>query len=137
MQLHLRDSYFDLSSTLIMANVDIDPQNPYSAEEVKELLCDYEESGATFVEFSVAQHLDAAVPVEVEAKLLGDALDVAKDSLLIPAVYTSNPQVMAAAAEHGAQIVVDPNALRTPGALETVASLGFSGLYVLRPECDL
>ena len=124
MQLHLRDSYFDLSSTLIMANVDIDPQNPYSAEEVKELLCDYEESGATFVEFSVAQHLDAAVPVELEAKLLGEALDVAKDSLLIPAVYTSNPQVMAAAAEHGAQIVVDPNALRTPGALETVASLG-------------
>ena len=93
-----------------MANVDIDPQNPYSAEEVKELLCDYEESGATFVEFSVAQHLDAAVPVEVEAKLLGDALDVAKDSLLIPAVYTSYPKVMASAAAHGEEILIATNA---------------------------
>lgn len=124
MQLHLRDSYFELSSTLIMANVDIDPNAPLAPEEIKELLHDYEESGASFVEFSVAQHQNSDVGPDTEAQLLCAALDAAKGSSLVFAVYTSNPQVMAQAAEHGAEIVVDPLALRVPGALETVSSLG-------------
>lgn len=125
-QLHLKDSYFALSSTLIMANVDIDLQAPYTAEDIKELIHEYEQSGASFVEFSVALRQEQGVSVEQESKLLCDALDAAKGGSLIPVVYTSAPQVMAAAAEHGAQMVVDPQALRVPGALEAVANLGLA-----------
>lgn len=122
MQLHLKDSYFDLSSTLIMANVDLDPQDTYTSEEMAELLHDYEDCGATFVEFSV----DNGSSLEEEKARICEALDWAKGSKLIPAVYTSKPEIMSAAAEHGAQLVVDPLALRASGALETVARTGLA-----------
>lgn len=107
-----------------MANVDLDPLSPLSPDEIKELLREYEESGATFVEFSVAQHQDATYSAEQSSALLCSALDLASESLLIPAIYTSDPQVMECAAEHGAQIVVDPLSLRAHGAIETVSRLG-------------
>lgn len=124
MNLHLRDSNFELSSTLIMANLDLDPKAPLDAEAIQAQLREFEETGATFVEFSVAQYQEHDFPSETEVSLLCAALDAAKDSLLIPAVFTSDPKVMEQAAQHGVEIIVDPLALRAPNAMEVVAKYG-------------
>lgn len=125
MNLHFKDSYLELSSTHIMGNLDLDPKNPLSVEDIREIATDYLESGASLIEFSVEKFTHSEVTVEPEqaAAMLCQAIGAVKDMALIPAVFTSSPVVMEAAVKAGAQMVVDPLALRAPGALETAARL--------------
>lgn len=123
--MHLRfdDEEFSLSHTLIMGNINLDPAAPLTLDEIAELASDYQESGATFVELSVCKYVEKTCTVEEEIDMLCAALEVIKGCDLIPAVYTCDPAIMERVHECGAKIIVDPLALRAPGALETASRL--------------
>ena len=120
MELRFKDPYLDLSHTEIMGTLDLDPTVHLSADEIVAAASDFAESGATFIEFSVGKFAPKPVPDEVVCNIVCDAIAAlgSDPELPIPAVYTSSPAVMKAAVEAGAKIVVDPLALRAPGALE-------------------
>lgn len=124
-ELHFRDPYLDLSHTEIMGTLDLDLTVHLSADEIVARASDFAESGATFIEFSVGKFAPNPVSDEVASNIVCDAIAAlgSDPELPIPAVYTSSPAVMKAAVEAGAKIVVDPLALRAPGALEMAASL--------------
>lgn len=125
MDLHFKDSYLDLSHTEIMGTLDLDPAAPWSAEEIAAIASDFADSGASFIEFSVGRLKQLKVPDDKAIELLCAAIAAIKDNeeMPIPAVFTSSPAVMKATVEAGARIIVDPLALRAPGALEMAASL--------------
>ena len=125
MELHFRDSYLDLSHTEIMGTLDLDPTVHYSADEIVAAASDFAESGATFIEFSVGKFAHKPVSDEVACNIVCHAIEAlaGDEELPVPAVYTSSPAVMKAAVAAGAKIIVDPLALRAPGALETAAAL--------------
>ena len=123
--LHFKDSYLDLSHTEIMGTLDLDPTVHLSTAEIVAAASDFAESGATFIEFSVGKFLPKPVADEIAINILCDAISALKSEpeLPIPAVYTSSPAVMKAAVDAGARFIVDPLALRAPGALEMAARL--------------
>ncbi len=85
------------------------------------------EEGADIIDIGGESTRPGAMPVPVEEELrrvvpVIEALHGHIDRTI--SVDTSKPEVMRAAAKAGAGLVNDVNALRTAGALETVAELG-------------
>ncbi len=123
MELKLIDSTLELAGTLIMGNIDLNPEDPLELDEISEIASGYAASGATFVELSVNKYTEKKCSQDAEIDMLCAALESVKESELIPAVYTSDPQIMRKVVECGAQVIIDPLALSAPGALETVSEL--------------
>ena len=66
----------------------------------------------------------APVPVEDELARVLPVLDALRDAPVPVSIDTVKPEVMRAALDRGATMVNDINALRAPGAAETVAASG-------------
>lgn len=144
-------STMELSSVAIMAKLEIDPRAPFSADEIKKKARDFDEWGCRFIEVNVLCRDDCACTPELVRKLKVDALKAlfeyneerktnpatapfsalgitipleesksAEEPLLF-AVNASTPEDIQLFCENGADIIIDPNALRTEGAAEMVA----------------
>lgn len=122
MQLLLKDSSIELDRTMIMGHIDLQTSNPLSLDEISDLAEDYKESGATFLEFSVNKYDTEDSSNDAEIDMVTAALEAVSDCGLILGVYTSKPEVMEKVAQCGAQFIVDPLALRVPGAMQAIAS---------------
>lgn len=122
MQLFLKDTSIELDRTMIMGHIDLQTSDPLSLDEISDLAEDYKESGATFLEFSVDKYAKEKCSVDAEIDMVTAALEAVADLDLILGVYTSKPEVMEKVATCGAQFIVDPLALREPGAMQVIAS---------------
>lgn len=121
MNLQFKDFTLDLSYTMIMGVIALEPSAPLSKEEIHDKAQSFLEAGASFIEFGVKKN--DAVSLETESELLLEALDAVKDIKLYSAVYTSNPNIMEQVVNAGAQMIIDPCSLRVEGAMETIAKL--------------
>ncbi len=135
MQLQLKDTSITLRSSMIMGIIDISHKNPLSLDEIVEIADEYKDSGAAFIELSVDKYTEHSCSEFEETDILCGALEALKDCELIVGVYTSRPEVMRKAADCGAQFVVDPDALRQPGAIEVIAQTGMAAGLLYDQKC--
>lgn len=135
-RLHLKDSTIELSSTMIMGNIDLNTDAPLSLDDIYDIAEDYKESGATFLEFSVNKYEQRDCSVDGQLDMLCAAIEAVNDCELIVGVYTSNPEIMTKVAQCGAQFIVDPNALRAPGAIEAISSTGLAVCMLYDQQCS-
>lgn len=157
----------ELASISIMAKLEIDPRSPLSAEDVKAKAREFDEWGCRFIEVSVLCREECPCNKELLNKLNTDALKAlceyneerkinpaississmgltlpleegksAEDPLLF-AVVASTPEDIADYCDKGADIIIDPNALRAPGAPEMVARKGCIAILSFDQEIDI
>lgn len=123
----------ELDSPKIMGVLGIHPNTEETIDDYVERVLSMQEYGAEFVEVGVIT--DVELSTETELALLVPVLKavVDKASAFI-AVSTSNPKVMEEAVSLGAHLIIDPNALRKDGAVETIAKLKVPVCLVY--DCD-
>ncbi len=120
MKLRLKNGVTEMDSPAIMGTFDLRAVQDIvpGAREIQEL-------GATFIELGLSAPEGFAAAADELALIIPQlkALKAAPEIKLLAAVTTVHPEVMKAAAEAGCDIIIDPNALRAPGAIETIAEL--------------
>ena len=118
MKLKLKDGPVELTAPALMGVIDL----RHSADPLAQAL-EMQELGATFVELALSTQAGFA-SAEDELKLIVPHIaPIVEQSALYVAVNTIHPQVMEAAAKAGASLIVDPNALRSPGAVDLIAKI--------------
>lgn len=126
MKLTLKDGAFDLASPVIMGVIDAGklPAGDCAAAVAKAR--DMMELGAAMLQIGLSDpDGQGAVSEDRERQILLPVIKAIHDSLpmLYLAVNTSHPQIMKEGVACGAEIIIDPNALRAEGAIAAVAAL--------------
>ena len=114
----MHDGVADLSSPAIMGVVDL-----RSCPNLLDTAAEMQELGATFLELGLSCS-NGYPEVSEELNIIIPQLEKLRPvSALYLAVNTTHPETMKAAAAAGADLIVDPNALREPGAVDTIAQV--------------
>ncbi|SPT69994.1 dihydropteroate synthase [Anaerobiospirillum thomasii] len=114
------DTVLPLSSTLVMGILDIRSDGDLSPEDYVDQALSMQESGAQMLEVG----LISSSSVQDESDFLLPVIEMLyTKSYMHIAVHTRFPEIMEKAVALGAQMIIDPSALREEGALETVARL--------------
>lgn len=125
-----------------MGIIELDPVNGSDFDSVKAQAAEFFESGASCIELGISRVNSAGellnTPAEAEGKIITEAVEavLSADASAVVAVYTSDPLVMAMAVSAGAQLIIDPYALKVPGALDTVARLKANVCLCFDPDYD-
>ena len=121
MKLKMREGVVDFSSPAVMGELDI--KSFASAEAALQAAEEMQELGASFIEVGISIE-DGYADKDEELKLIIPAVKAMSAELAAYiAVTTIHPEVMEAAVAAGADLIIDPNALRAAGAVETIARL--------------
>lgn len=124
MKLKMREGVLDLSSPTVMGQLDV--RSCCDPAVLKSEALEMVELGAAMVELGISMPEEGGTPgtEEEELQLIVPAVRALRPFLPVYiAVNTVYPQVMEAAVNAGADLIVDPHALRAPGAVETAARL--------------
>ncbi len=122
-KLRMREGVLDLGRPAVMGQLDV--RSFASPEELKIAAQEMVEQGADLVELGISLPEEGSPgSAEEELDLIVPAVGALRSCLPVYiAVNTVYPQVMEAAVDAGADLIVDPHALRSPGAVETAARL--------------
>ncbi len=118
MKLKMKDGPVELTAPALMGVIDLRHCTDVLAQALE-----MQELGATFVELGLSASADYASAQDELALVVPQVKHLVEHISLYVAVNTTHPEVMSAAAEAGAHLIIDPNALRAPGAVELMAKL--------------
>ena len=123
MKLHLKGEDLELYSPRIMGALVVHPGEIGSVEDFVRKAKEMQEDGADFIEIGL--QVEEGIPEEADelTKLVPIVKAVAQNTSLYVAITTKYPSVMKSAVGAGACLIIDPDALKAKGALETVAML--------------
>lgn len=121
MKLKMREGVVDFSSPAVMGELDI--KSFATVDAAVEAAEEMQELGASFIEVGISVE-EGHADKDEELKLIIPAVKAMSQELAAyVAVTTIHPEVMEAAVQAGADLIIDPNALRAEGAVDTIAKL--------------
>lgn len=123
MKLHLKGEDLELYSPRIMGSLVVHPKDIGSVDDFVRKAKEMQEDGADLIEIGL--QVEEGFPEENDelAKLIPIVKAVAQNTSLYVAITTKYPSVMKSAVGAGASLIIDPDALKAEGALDTVAML--------------
>lgn len=120
MKLYFSDSELVLKPTKVMGILDIQPNLCKSETDYVNQALAMQDAGAELLEVGLLQ----SSSVEDELRYLLPVVEALyQKTYMVIAVHTSYPEIMDKSVTLGAQMIVDSNALRAPGALEMAQKL--------------
>ena len=135
MKLYLKDQEIALRSPRIMGVIAVQPQESVLIDDLVNKAQEMKDSGADLIEIGI-QSLTCIGAKEELNKLIPVVKAVSEKTSLIVAIATIYPEVMEEAVNVGAQLIIDHNALRSVGAIETVAKLKVPVCLVFDQDID-